>query len=103
MKILSIDDSSVIRQIISETVEPLGYETLEASDGEEGLQMLSEHSEEIRLILLDRNMPGMNGLEVLKKIKDHERFTHIPIMMVTTEGERACVVEAIQGDYQLPG
>lgn len=96
MKILSVDDSSVIRKIIRGAVEVLEYELLEASDGLEGLSVLEEHYKEIELILLDWNMPGMNGFKFLQTIKAHPEFKKIPVMMVTTESEKNNIVKAIQ-------
>ena len=96
MKVLVIDDSSVARRTIALTVESLGFEVIEAKDGEEGLKKLSQESEELSLILLDWNMPGMSGLEVLKKIKEIEGLESIPVMMVTTEMERANMIAAVK-------
>ncbi len=96
MKILSVDDSSIIRRIISGTVELLGYEMLEASGGDEAFKVLSDHYPEIALVLLDWNMPGMNGLDVLLKMKADDRYSAIPVMMVTTEAERTNIIRAIQ-------
>lgn len=96
MKILSIDDSAIVRKIIRGAVEVLNYDLLEASDGLEGLQVLHNHVEEIALILLDWNMPGLNGLEVLERIKGEEIYSHIPVMMVTTESEKENIVKAIK-------
>lgn len=96
MKILSIDDSAIVRKIIRGAVEVLNYELLEASDGLEGLQVLHNHVEEIALILLDWNMPGLNGLEVLERIKAEALYNHIPVMMVTTESEKENIVKAIK-------
>lgn len=96
MKILSIDDSAIVRKIIRGAVEVLNYELLEASDGLEGLQVLHNHVEEIVLVLLDWNMPGLNGLEVLEKIKGEDLYSHIPVMMVTTESEKENIVKAIK-------
>ena len=96
MKLLSIDDSRTIRRILNGVGGMLGYEVLEAEHGEAGLRVLEEHAEEVGLILLDWNMPGMNGLEVLKAIKADARWQHIPVMMVTTEGEKSYIVKAIQ-------
>lgn len=94
-KILSVDDSAIIRKIIRSAVEVLEYELLEASDGEEAILKL--HSEEnIKLILLDWNMPGMNGYEFLKIAKSHNSFKNIPIMMVTTESEKENIIKAVQ-------
>lgn len=96
MKILSIDDSAIVRKIIRGAVEVLNYDLLEASDGLEGLQVLHNHVEEIALILLDWNMPGLNGLEVLERIKGEDLYSHIPVMMVTTESEKENIVKAIK-------
>ena len=74
----------------------LGYEVLEAEHGAAGLRVLEEHGDDIGLILLDWNMPGMNGLEVLNVLKADQRWQHIPVMMVTTEGEKSYIVKAIQ-------
>ena len=96
MKLLSIDDSKTIRRILSGVGGMLGFEVLEAEDGSVGLKVLEEHGSEVALILLEWNMPGMNGLEVLKAIKSDARWQHIPVMMVTTEGEKSYIVQAIQ-------
>ncbi|MDD3050404.1 MAG: response regulator [Candidatus Cloacimonetes bacterium] len=96
MKILTIDDSRMIRLIIVNTVRSLGYETLEAANADIALEIIEANYKDISLILLDWNMPGMNGFELLKILKSHEKYSSIPVMMVTTEGERKNVVKAIQ-------
>ncbi len=96
MKILSVDDSAIIRKIIRGAVEVLDFELLEASDGLEAVAVLEKEYREIALILLDWNMPGMNGLEFLKKIKGSPEFARIPVMMVTTESEKENIIKAIQ-------
>jgi two-component system chemotaxis response regulator CheY len=94
-KILSVDDSAIIRRIIRSAVEVLKYDLVEASDGEEAIAKL--HSEDnIKLILLDWNMPGMNGYEFLKIAKGHNLFKNIPIMMVTTESEKENIIKAVK-------
>lgn len=96
MKILIIDDSAIVRKIIKETSDVLEFDTLEANDGLEALDILKDHFEDIDLILLDWNMPRMNGFEFLKTAKKHENYKDIPIMMVTTEGEESNIVQAIK-------
>ncbi|SFM06559.1 response regulator [Pelosinus propionicus] len=96
MKILSVDDSAIIRKIIRSGVEVLDYELVEAADGIEALTILEGSSEEIILILLDWNMPGMDGLVFLEKIKNTASLKHIPVMMVTTESEKENIIRAIQ-------
>lgn len=96
MKILSVDDSAIVRKIIRGAVEVLNHDLVEASDGLEGRKVLEDHHKEIGLILLDWNMPGMNGMELLQLIKGNKDFKHIPVMMVTTESEKENIVRAIQ-------
>lgn len=96
MNILSVDDSAVMRKIIRNAVEVLDYNLLEASDGFGALSLLENKYKEVDLILLDWNMPGMNGLEFLQRVKSHQHFREIPVMMVTTESERCNIIKAVQ-------
>jgi two-component system chemotaxis response regulator CheY len=96
LKVLSVDDSKIIRKIIRGSVEVLGLEFLEAGDGVEALAILSEQHQDIGLILLDWNMPNLDGISTLRELKKDERFLGIPVMMVTTEGEKSNIVEAIK-------
>lgn len=96
MKVLTVDDSAMIRKIVRGAVEVLDFELLEASDGIEALTVLEREAPGIGLILLDWNMPGMNGFEFLQVIKDHPGYKRIPVMMVTTESEKENIVRAIQ-------
>lgn len=93
MKILTIDDSSTVREIIRNALEVLGYEIVEAGDGLEAQEVVASH--DIGLILLDWNMPNMDGMSFLKWIKNQDAYKHIPVTMVTTEIERRKVIEAI--------
>lgn len=96
MKVLCVDDSMIMRKIIRECVDLLGYDFLEAGDGQQALEMVEKEFDGLELILLDWNMPVMNGYDALVALKADDRFKHIPIMMVTTEAERENVVKAIQ-------
>jgi two-component system chemotaxis response regulator CheY len=95
-KVLSIDDSGVMRRIIGRTVDVLGYGFLEAGNGLEGLEVLARHHRDIALIILDVNMPEMDGFQFLDRIKANPDFKSIPVMMLTTESERGKIIKAIQ-------
>lgn len=100
MAILSVDDSTTIRRIVKRSVEELGMEVLEAADGASALKLIEERFADIQLILLDWNMPGMTGLEVLKAIKAEPRYKDIVIMMLTSEADQNFVVEALKAGAQ---
>jgi two-component system chemotaxis response regulator CheY len=95
-KILAVDDSKMMLRIITGTIEMLSYEPLKASNGKEAMALLEKEYGNIALVLLDWNMPEMNGMETLEAIKADPKFSAIPVMMVTTEGEKKNVVRAIQ-------
>lgn len=94
--ILTVDDSRMMRQMIGGSVEALGYNILEAEHGKAALDLLDERGEEVELILLDVNMPVMDGFQTLQALKDDDRLRDIPVIMVTTEGEKARIVQAIR-------
>jgi len=95
-KILFADDSPVIKKMVKRSLEPAGFELLEANDGKEALLVLASHYREVELIITDWNMPNMNGFDLLKAIKADNQFKHIPVIMLTTEGEKANINKAIQ-------
>jgi len=96
MKILSVDDSLIMRKIIAGAIEVLGYDILEAKNGCEALAQLKTHKDDIALILLDWNMPVMDGYEALVQIRSDTQYKNIPVLMVTTESEKKNVIKAIQ-------
>lgn len=83
-KILVVDDSSMIRTVVSKAAQKAGYEVVSASNGQEGLDRLKQNSD-ISLILSDINMPVMDGLEMVEHIKNDPSSKFIPIVMLTTE------------------
>ncbi len=82
-KILIVDDSSMMRLVVKKAAKKEGYEVIEASNGQEGLDVLEK--EDVNLILSDINMPVMDGLEMVKRIKENDALKYIPIVMLTTE------------------
>ena len=96
MRMMTVDDSSVVRKIIRAASEVLEYELEEAESGLEALEILRKLDGQIDLILLDWNMPGMNGYELLQKIKSTPKYKNIPVMMVTTEGQKENIVMAVK-------
>ena len=96
MKLLVVDDSSVIRKMIKVAADALQMEIEEAQDGIEALETLSKIHKEIDLVLLDWNMPELNGYDVLVEMKSNDNYKNIPVMMVTTEGHKSNIVAAVR-------
>jgi two-component system chemotaxis response regulator CheY len=96
MKILVVDDSSTMRRIIKNTLQRLGFKDIvEGENGVEGWTML-EQNPDISILITDWNMPEMNGLELVKKVRAEEKYTDMPIIMVTTEGGKGEVIAALK-------
>ncbi len=86
MKALIIDDSRAVRAFIRPILQELGYETFEAPNGLAGLEVLTTH-DDIQIVLVDWNMPEMDGLEFIQRVRSQSEFSALKIMMVTTETE----------------
>lgn len=95
MKVLTIDDSSTVRELIRNAADVLGFECLEATNGAEGLELVKHNHSDLDLILLDWNMPVMDGMEFLKTMKADTSFKKIPITMVTSENIKENIIAAI--------
>jgi two-component system chemotaxis response regulator CheY len=96
LKVLIVDDSSVMRKIIERSLRQAGIdlsEVMEAGNGAEALTLLQERVPD--MILSDINMPVMDGLEFLKSLANVENAKGVPVVMITTEGSEARVVEAL--------
>jgi two-component system chemotaxis response regulator CheY len=84
---LVIDDSRAIRMILGRTLNRFGYEVCSASNGREALDMIGQQNLDLSVILVDWNMPEMNGLDFVKSIRSDPKYSEVPLMMVTTETE----------------
>ena len=97
MRILIVDDSSVMRRIVERSLRQAGLDVsvvLEAGSGTEGLDVLKE--KQVDLILSDINMPAMDGLEFLRQIRAQNLASGVPVVMITTESSEEHVKQAIQ-------
>ncbi|MDR0746270.1 MAG: response regulator [Helicobacteraceae bacterium] len=96
MKILVVDDSSTMRRIIKYTLDRLGFkDLLESENGAQAWEVLNQNSD-IGVLITDWNMPEMNGLELVKKVRAEPKCADLPIIMVTTEGGKAEVITALK-------
>lgn len=82
-KVMIVDDSKTIRQQVSFTLTKGGYEVIEAEDGQDGIEKLKANSD-VAMVISDVNMPNMNGLEMVEKLKSDG--STVPVIMLTTEG-----------------
>lgn len=95
MKVLVVDDFSTMRRIVKNLLRDLGFTNIqEADDGSTALPMLKEG--EFDFVVTDWNMPGMQGIDLLKAIRADEKLLHIPVLMVTAEAKKEQIVMAAQ-------
>ena len=92
-KILIVDDSATVRQQVGLALQQAGFETVEANDGVQGLEAVQADAS-IAAVIGDRNMPRMNGLDMVRAVKAQGRFADLPIVMLTTEGQPSLIREA---------
>lgn len=83
--ILSVDDSASVRQMVSFTLKGAGYTVVEAVDGEDGLTKLT--SAEVHMVITDLNMPKLDGIGFIKKLRANPKYKFIPVIMLTTESQ----------------
>jgi len=95
IKALVVDDSRAVRMILTRTLRELGYDVCEAGNGREALAMV-EAERDVRLALVDWNMPVMNGLELLKELRSNPDFQCLAVVMVTTETEIEQISKALE-------
>ena len=83
--IMTADDSTSIRQMVSFTLKQAGYEVVEASDGQDAADQLAGTN--VDMLITDLNMPRMDGFELIKAVRAMSKFKFIPIIMLTTESQ----------------
>jgi two-component system chemotaxis response regulator CheY len=84
-KILTVDDSKTMREMVSFTLKSAGYDVLEAVDGQAALAALG--GAPVDAIITDLNMPNMNGFELIRSLRSNPAYKFTPILMLTTESE----------------
>ena len=95
MKILIVDDFSTMRRIIKNLLRDLGFNnTAEADDGNTALPMLQ--GGDFDFLVTDWNMPGMEGIDLLKAVRADEKLADLPVLLVTAEAKKEQIVEAAQ-------
>jgi two-component system chemotaxis response regulator CheY len=85
-RIMTVDDSPSLRQMVALTLESAGYEVVEASDGHDAVAKLG--GREFHLFVTDLNMPGMDGIELTRKLRAMPEYRFVPIVLLTTESNQ---------------
>lgn len=92
---LVVDDVEITRKIICNILKRMGFDNIfEADDGPAALSILKKFT--VDLIITDWNMPQMSGLELLQKIRAHPKHQHIPVLMITAEGQEEYILAAVK-------
>ncbi len=95
LKFLVVDDFSTMRRIVKNVLQELGYTRIEeADDGKTALPMLQNG--DFDFLITDWNMPGMQGIDLLKTVRADARLSTLPVLMLTAESKREQIVEAAQ-------
>lgn len=85
-RILTVDDSPTVRQMVGFTLRDAGYEVVEASDGLDALDRLAE--EEVDMLITDLNMPRLDGVGLIRQVRSNPANRFVPIIMLTTESQQ---------------
>ena len=86
-KAVVVDDSKAVRMILAKTLRELGFEVREAANGREALEVIEAEKSAVKLVLTDWNMPEVNGLELLQRLRRKPELASLVVVMVTTETE----------------
>jgi two-component system chemotaxis response regulator CheY len=94
-KVLVVDDSETVRQQVGDALSQAGLVVVEARDGLDGLERIAEH-QDLSVLILDVNMPRLNGLDMLDKLKENPKTAALPVLILTTEAQSSMVTRAKQ-------
>mgnify|MGYP001164071026 CR=1 FL=1 len=93
MAILIVDDDELNRKILEEILEDASYVTISAEDGVQAMEQMKANAADIELVLLDRMMPNMDGMQVMEEMKKHDNLQGIPVIMQTAASAPKDVIE----------
>jgi two-component system chemotaxis response regulator CheY len=83
--IMAVDDSASLRQLVGFTLREAGYDVVEAVDGEDALSKLD--GRRVHMLITDLNMPRLDGIGLIRKVRSLSSYTHMPIIMLTTDSQ----------------
>jgi len=84
-RVMAVDDSATVRQVLQMTLEGAGYEVIEAVDGKDALDKLRVH--QVDMMVTDLNMPNMDGIDLIRQVRQNPGNRFMPIIMLTTESQ----------------
>ncbi len=96
MRALVVDDSRSMRMILAHILGQLGYQVDQAGNGRQALEVLDRERNEISLVLVDWNMPEMNGLDFLRALRANPGYAQVTVVMVTTETQASQMIAALE-------
>lgn len=91
-----VDDSRAMRMLLTRTLTESGFEVVQAADGQQGLDALQQQGDSLSLVLVDWNMPGMDGLEFVRNVRARNEYAGVRLVMVTTETEIEQMARALE-------
>lgn len=95
-KALVVDDSRAIRRMLSQIMTDSGFEVVQASNGKQALQTMEQDGFAVNVVMVDWNMPEMDGLEFVQSMRTRPALAHVPVVMVTTQNEMEQIATALQ-------
>ena len=96
-KILVVDDDQLVRDVLSIHLSEAGFVPVPAASAEEAWQLLTDGKHLVAAAIVDRMMPGTDGIALTKKIKTNPAFANIPVIMLTSAAEKNQMIDAVQG------